>query len=195
MEETNDTEVIQESEYSQKTDFSKGEIVRAQVARCCEIRSKELREGYFNFDKLGNKVYIPDTRREWVSAVKALRNILSPEIARSKDYQQKEALFFKEEKRIFDKWSIYPEVIDEGYVTEDTTEERYVPELDEISPVRIAVNRFYADPQVRFEAVTGKHNRCFHGYWRGLAALYDLWFAELNILIDQCNYFKKGRSF
>ncbi len=82
---------IGEAEYSSKSDFSKAEVVKQQVMRCDECRSKEMKAGYFNYTSDGKKIYVPDSRKEWISAVKALRRLMEPECRKNKDFKDAES--------------------------------------------------------------------------------------------------------
>ena len=69
--EEDDGNSLDNAEYSSKSDFSKAEVVKIQVNKCNEIRSKEMREGYFNYDRFGNKIYIPDRSEEHTSELQS----------------------------------------------------------------------------------------------------------------------------
>ena len=180
IEEDNE-DVLEEAEYGSKSDFSKGEVVRIQVKKCTDIRSKEMKNSYFNYDKFGNKVYIPDSRREWVSAVKALKIILSPEIERSTDCKKKLKQLEILEKGLFEKWAIKENGI------------KFIPELDQTVELNFRQHRGYMQADnVGKTLVHGIYNENFHGYWNEMVEIYDMLFGELNILIDINSYFKKS---
>ena len=88
----------EDGDYSNKSELSKAEVVRKQVDICNAMRSKEMREGYNNYDKFGNKVHIPDSRQEFVNSVTALRIVLKPEILRNKSYFNEKSFKEKEKK-------------------------------------------------------------------------------------------------
>jgi len=182
------------SEYSPKSDFSKAEVVKSQVTKCCDIRSKEMKEGYFNHDKLGNKVYIPDSRKEFISGIKALRNLLSPEINRDKKFQEEEKKLKEKEKKSFDTWGIYPKVVNGLNITEDKTKPKYIPNVDQHSPVQYFISK-NGQQIPKIDSVIGMFNQNFHNYWNEMVEIYDELFAELNNLIDKINYFKKQTTF
>ncbi|GAH07028.1 unnamed protein product, partial [marine sediment metagenome] len=48
-----DEDIIESAEYSSKSDLSKAEKVAKQIEKCNDNRSKEMKEGYNNYDKLG----------------------------------------------------------------------------------------------------------------------------------------------
>lgn len=167
-------------EYSSKSEFSKAEVVKAQVTLCSINRSKEMREGYNNYDKYGNKIHIPDSRQEFVNSVIALRTLLKPEILRNeKTFNEK--YFIGKEKKLVEKWGI-----DNG------AGEKRIPLLDEpfMLQKKIVKERIYSG-QIAAKEIRGMYNTNFHNYWNDMVFLYDEIFAQLNILIDKCDYFKE----
>ncbi len=176
-------DILESAEYSSKSDLSKAEQVSIQIKRCSENRSKEMREGYFNYDKLGNKVTIPDSRKEWVSSVIALRLLLAPEIERGKF---KDSDFITKETDLVNTWGIT--------IRKDV---KVIPLLDEYFPTEFKVMKKdgSATGQLRTNMIKGKHNSNFHRYWDDMVKLYDEIYAALNVLVDQCNYFKQEVSY
>jgi len=141
-----------------------------------------MREGYYNYDKLGNKIVVPDSRKEWVSSVIALRLLLRPEIKRDKGKSFDGNYFDTEEKNLIDKW---------GYLI--SGDKKVIPLLDEYFPVEFQVLRRDGSStgKVKTQMIKGKFNSNFHRYWDEMVQLYDEMYAQLNVLIDQCNYFKQ----
>ena len=174
---------LESAEYSSKSDLSKAEKVANQISTCSENRSKEMREGYFNYDKLGNKVTIPDSRKEWVSSVIALRLLLTPEIQRGKI---KFGIYDEKEKKLVKHYGI-----------EITPGKKVIPLLDERFPIEFKVMKKDGSStgKIKIEMVKGKFNSNFHRYWDDMVKLYDKIYAELNVLVDQCNYFKQEVSY
>lgn len=76
-----DFEVIEPKDYSteKETAYSHSTLVMSALRKAMENRSKEMRDGYYNtkFDRLGNahKVWIPDSRQEFIESVEALKMI------------------------------------------------------------------------------------------------------------------------
>ena len=178
-----DENILENAEYSSKSDLSKAEKVSNQIERCCENRSKEMKEGYFNFDKLGNKITIPDSRKEWVSSVTALKLLLAPEISRGKFNEED---FNKREKELIKKWGVQ---ISNG--------DKSIPLLDEVFPEDFKeINKQgISTGKTKTKGIKGKHNPNFHRYWDDRVNLYDEMYAQLNVLVDQCNYFKQEVSY
>jgi len=184
-EDYNDSEDILESaEYSSKSDLSKAEKVSLQIERCSVNRSKEMRAGYFNYDKLGNKVTVPDSRKEWVSSVTALKLLLAPEISRDKTFNVED--FKKKEQALVLKWGVDIK----GGV-------KVIPLLDEDFPIDFKVIKKDGSStgQIKTNLIKGKYNSNFHRFWDDMVKLYDEIYAQLNILVDQCNYFKQEVSY
>ena len=168
---------LESAEYSSKSDLSKAEKVANQISTCSENRSKEMREGYFNYDKLGNKITVPDSRKEWVSSVTALKLLLRPEIERGKDFNIKE-------NELIEKWGV------------SINGEKRIPLLDELfEDSKIGVNKRGISTGRKDSLVKGKYNSNFHRYWDDMVKLHDEIYAQLNVLVDQCNYFKQEVSY
>lgn len=181
--EEDEEEILESAEYSSKSDLSKAEKVANQIERCSENRSKEMKEGYFNYDKLGNKITIPDSRKEWVSSVTALKLLLTPEIRRGKSFKDED--FKDKEKDLIKKWGIE--------IEKDGKKIKIIPLLDECFPIEFKVMKKDGSSigQIKTRMVQGKYNSNFHRYWNDMVSLYDEIYAELNVLVDQCNYFKQ----
>lgn len=171
---------LESAEYSSKSDLSKAEKVANQISLCNENRSKEMREGYFNYDKLGNKITIPDARKEWVSSVIALRLLLRPEILRDEKFKEKD--FIADEESLIKNWGI-----------EIGKDKKVIPLLDESFPHSFKPVRSNGVSMggTKTQMVRGKYNSNFHRYWDDMVKLYDEIYAQLNVLVDQCNYFKQ----
>jgi len=183
------------SEYSAKSDFSKAEVVRLQVQKVNEIRSKEMREGYYNSDRLGNQIYVPDSRKEFISSVKALRNLLDPEIRRDKSFQNKEEVLLKKKEGATETFGVLPVKTTGTNLIVETESKKYIPHLGEKVPVRQIIMKHYRPVSAIIEYIPGIYDRNHHNYWNFLVEVYDLLLAELNSLMDRCNYFKPGLSF
>jgi len=71
-------EVLEPKDYSteKETAYSHSTLVMSALRKVMENRSKEMRDGYWNtkFDKFGNahKVWIPDSRQEFIESVESL---------------------------------------------------------------------------------------------------------------------------
>ena len=183
-------------EYSLKSDFSKPKLVEEASRKIMEFRSKEMKKGYFNFTKTTdgeeNKTWVPDSRRQFISAVEALKGLLYPEIQRAVKIKKVVKGIEGEKKKLFAKWSVRKRVVKESAVTE--TGEPYMPEEDEFVPIVVKEKTAYAW-KFKQEDVKGMWNNRVWNYWEGLIELYDQLFENLMQLVDNLNYFKQGASF
>ena len=181
-EDEEENENLDSAEYSSKSDYSKAEVVKMQTVVCNNLRSKEMKEGYYNYDKFGNKNYVEDSRKEWVSSVIALTNLLSPEIVEKK-YSEKIKTITDKIKKLEEKWSV------------EIQGNKRLPVLDEVAPVKVDMmkNRTFTGVSTQF--IKGYYNRNFHSYWDGLVEIYDELYSLLNKLIHSCNYFKQQVSY
>lgn len=183
-----------DGEYSNKSDFSKAEVVKQQVLRCNEIRSREMKEGYFNYTAEGQKIYVADSRKQWVSAVKALRRMLEPEARKNEEFIEKEKQIKEREKKIFDSYSYTP--MEQNIVNEGEEQRKewhtlsgavpYIPERDALITV---------EEKGKAVSKPGVWNKYVNMYWNSIVEIYDELFAALNVLIDECNYFKQKVSY
>jgi len=84
-----DLQIIEPKEYTGKKDeaYSHSALVMSALKHAKENRAKEMRDGYWNtkFDRFGNahKVWIPDSRFEFIESVEALMMI------QERDYDDK----------------------------------------------------------------------------------------------------------
>ncbi|MDD3772706.1 MAG: hypothetical protein PHC38_08635 [Weeksellaceae bacterium] len=106
-----DFEILEPSEYTGKKNevYSHSSLVMSALNRVKENRSKEMRDGYWNtkFDRLGNahKVWMPDTREEFIESVEALMMI------QERDYDEEAIKEIKKVKEALeDKFKIYCEL-------------------------------------------------------------------------------------
>lgn len=75
-------QIIDVENYGSEKDavFSYEALVMIALKKCIEAGAKEMRNGYWNtkFDRLGNahRVWIPDTRSEYIEAVQTAEDVL-----------------------------------------------------------------------------------------------------------------------
>ncbi len=188
-----------DAEYSYKSDFSKGEVVKQQVVKCNQVRSKEMKPGYFNYTPEGQKIYVPDSRKEWVSAVRALKSLLSAEIHEDKEVKKRIKKIEEKEKKLFKKYAYVPRIkkwVSKGgeeravWVKQENAAP-YIPEVDAPLPTD--------DPDAPESAsmvrMRGIWNEYVRMYWNEMVSIYDELFEVLNILIHKNNYFKQKASY
>src|SRR6056297_1237543 len=132
----NNEEVIydeNESSYNIKSPFLKGEVVKDHINRCLVCRSKEMKKGYYN-SSLSNsgeeiKEYIHDTRKTFISSVKALKALLYPEIKENSEIDNKIKEFEEAEKKIFNNYAYDELILENGKL--ESTGRKYIPEEDD----------------------------------------------------------------
>lgn len=175
--------------YSLKSPFSKGEIAKDQVNRCLIAQGKEMRKGYYNtsISNSGEEIreYIQDTRKAFISSVKALKSLLYPEIIEKDSENIKKTLIDleEEEEKLFEKYCYKEKKLVDGKPKE--TGEKYIPEEDDYLLVKIIDNSGI----VTYEKKKGVWNEISERYWNKLVELYNQVFAELNNLIHDLDYF------
>ena len=180
-------EISESAEYSPKSEFSKPKLVEEAVRKCVEARSKEMRSGYYNykFDKSTDsyvKIWIPDTRKIFDSHIKAVRNLLSPEIKADSIYLGKEKKINAEKKLLFEK-HCYTLMQKENHNWK-FTDQKVIPEHDE-EVVLITTDGFK-----RADKIKGGWNIHITTYWDEMTIGNDILFAMLNDLVSRINYFK-----
>lgn len=188
--EAGDDIVNEGAEYSSKSGFNKPELIFTTVKTCVDKRSKEMKAGYYNIhiDKQGmpSKVWIPDARQEFISAVTALKVIMSPEINEDDQYKEILRRYKEEEKRIFRQYCYhdleYKRVGGKLMMVESGR--LFIPEIN--SSVKVPNKN---NPQV-CQDVVGGWDTYINAYWNEMVQLYDLLLASLNKLIHKKNYFK-----
>jgi hypothetical protein len=188
-------------EYSPKSEFSKARVCEQAVVKCIEARGKEMRKGYWNMKlnpKTGEviKTWIPDSRKEFIGCVEALKSLLSPEIRRNPAIKKSIRKLLKKKKVAF-KLYCYEERELEWKKTEDEqtipfwvkTGRNFLPEIDEVVVVPSKNNPQSINPSKT------NWNNYINAYYDEVFEIYDKIFARLNILVDQLNYFKQQISF
>ena len=186
-------------EYTKKSEFSKAKVVEDAIRKVEECRSQEMKEGYYNYSTSPNgdmkKVYIPDSRKEFIGAVESLISILTPEIRRSNEMVKVLEYFKKNKQELFDKYAI-KRIFKNGNGLKEG--ESYIPNIDDETPSMITqldTRGFKLGSKVNYDK--GVYNYNANSYWDGIVELYDFLFAELNVLISskKVNFFKQGASF
>jgi len=186
-------------EYTKKSEFSKAKVVEDAIRKVEECRSQEMKEGYYNYSISPNgdmkKVYIPDSRKEFIGAVESLISILTPEIRRSNEMVKVLEYFKKNKQELFDKYAI-KRIFKNGNGLKEG--ESYIPNIDDETPSMITqldTRGFKLGSKVNYDK--GVYNYNANSYWDGIVELYDFLFAELNVLISskKVNFFKQGASF
>ena len=178
-------------EYSSKSDFSKALIVADTMKRVLECRAKEMKKGYYNttVSNDGNeiKTWIPDSRKEFISSVNALKLFLAPEIYRSENAKKYIESFDTDEKKLFDKFCYDELTYDAKECKLKKTGDKFIPSIDYNIPYMF-VDRDRKTVYPLKEK--GLWNDKVDQYWNAMLSLYDKLFEELSCLLDSINYFK-----
>jgi len=191
-EENYNEELLEDSEYSRKSEFSKATLVQAQVGKCMELRSKDMRPGYTTWvnDK---PVIIPDSRKEFVGAIESLKNLLAPEA--DLKMEELEDDWNKAKEKIFTKYA-YKEKkgkkeLGNGKYIWIYSGNTFIPQK---GASLMCINaRFPNSEKVSY--TVGIWDAYVDAYWDELVLIADELFAELNRLIHILDYFKGGMSF
>jgi hypothetical protein len=187
-------EELEDSEYSRKSEFSKATITQTQVSKCLELRSRDMRPGYttWSSDKSGSfkPTVVQDSRKEFVSSVEALKNMLAPEIDQKKPELEE---LYNEAKEISFKKYAYHEKI--GKVWKDGkaiwkySGRIFMPQKG--TPILCNDGR----PLSTGTSINpNAWDHLIDAYWDELVDYADELFAELNRLIHILDYFKGGTS-
>ncbi len=178
-------------EYSSKSDFSKALIVADTMKRVLECRAKEMKKGYYNttFSSEGNeiKTWVPDSRKEFISSVNALKLFLAPEILRSERATAFIKKFKEQSDILFEKFCYDELVFDAKVIKLKKSGNKFIPPIDYKSPYMF-IDR---DRKTTYPLEQkGMWNDKVGQYWNAMLDLYDCLFEELSCLLDSINYFK-----
>lgn len=190
-------ELLEDSEYSKKTEFSKAEISSTHVKNIFLLRSEDMRPGYTTWvpDKTGTlrPQVIPDVRKKFIGAVESLLNFLTPEIELKKlnikeNYEKKKQELFERfcyHERTGKQWN------EEKQIFEWTTSgESFIPQKGAVVLMEDKQYPYSMD----YFLVTGGWDTKVDAYWDKMVDLADDLFRELNKLIHTLEYFKGGIS-
>jgi hypothetical protein len=186
--------------YNPKSEFSKARVTEQALNICMAKRSKEMIKGYWNTkvtkEGMPIKTWIPDARKEFISSVKALLSLLSPEIIKGIDFDKKlnrDRLYYKtrigellkKEGELFDKYSYAEQamIVENNSYKWTKTDNKYIPDVDESIVMPDARN-----PKMG-KSIIGYWNQKVNLYWNEMLILYDKIFSELNCLIHDLDYF------
>lgn len=190
---------------SSKVEFSKPLLVMEALRVCFKIRAQEMRKGFIQekFDKFGNvlREVIPDSRKQFISSVKALRGLLSPETTADKIYMEKEKALIQKLKEAFDKYSYKPfsmkVVVDENDVFKNKKRIPYIPEgtlgyIPEAGSTIELLSKGVGNSVLISRK--GGWDIKTDAYTDECLIVYDEIFEELNQMVGRTNYFKKKKQ-
>jgi len=189
--EDDDDNLIDDVEYSRKSEFSKATVVKEAISKIQETRSQEMKPGYWNILTLPNgsvkKSYFPDARKQYIGSVEYLKGLLGYEIKASAIAKKAIEEFNKDKKTIFDKYSISAQFDDK---------EKYISEVDEIFPIEVAVkDKMGRTIKKVWVEKKGLYNWKVQRYWDNMVEIYDKLFNALNLLIAEKEFFKTKSSY
>lgn len=196
--EDDEDNIIEESpEYSPKSDFNKAKLADDAVRKCIEVRGQEMKAGFWNtkLTREGQPIreWKEDSRKAFISTVKALRALLNPETRRDKIFP----VFEKDiEAKLKALWDLYAYEEWATTLKEDSrvyggipifkkSGRKYMPEIN--SEVNIQTNPFAK----HMSPIRGGWDLQVNAYWDQVLDVYDKIFAALIDLSDRCNYFKQ----
>jgi len=157
-----------------------------------------MKPGYHNFkvDKFGNaiKTWIPDARKIFIGAVTGMIGLLAPEISKSERMNEIMEEFETRKQNIKQKY-IYKERrrvrLENGNGAWKLTGREYLPEIDEGLPIEDKQHPLSS----KWDTAIGMWDKQVNAYWDEMVELFDDMFGELNVLVDELNYFKSKASF
>ena len=186
-------EPLDDSEYSVKGDFSKATLIQNHLAKCLELRSRDMRPGYTTYVQ-GKPVIIPDSRKEFAGSIEALRNILSPELA-------------SKQPQINPQWETWKEKLFKRFAYPERKRKKFIIETDGVAVWEYTGKVFLpqkatsikvSDPQhpnsIQTTFMVGAWDDKVDAYWDEMVLGCDELFAELNDLIHELDYFKGASS-
>lgn len=175
-----------DAEYSSKSDFSKADLAFECFKKVFFLRAVEMRKGYYNYTYLkdGNelKTWVPDSRKEYISSVKALKLILSPELQNDPEINKKIAALLNLEEKIWEKFAYNELAINHETGNYEETNVVFMPEPDTSVVIKQGEDKYVE--------VEGAWALKIEHYWNALVEVYDNIFSQLNLLIHKNNYFK-----
>lgn len=182
------------AEYSRKSGYDKSDVVKQQVLRCNELRSKEMREGHTLrvMDNKGNLkiIDVPDNRQPYVGSVTALKQNLLPEITNNKKYIDLVKKNEEKEKELFEQYK-YKEMelklINRKKILVYTGRE-FIPKKGAV--LVVGTIRTATTP-IKENKVEGIWDNKVNAYWDERVLISDELFGILNLLIDSVEYFKE----
>ncbi len=203
------------AEYSAKSDFSKPKIVFTANEICIQLRSKEMKRGYFNTtiskDGLPIRTWVEDTRKAYCSSIIALSSLLTPEILEDDSFSEQEKKFKDNPKnkdkvyknpidkveedidKCFKKYAYYvlePKNIN-GNINYIKTDKYFMPEVDEV----VSIRKVFPDFSEELIESPGCWNKYINAYWNEMVIHQDKLFKELMRIIHRKNYFKNKGGF
>ncbi len=166
------------------------ESIEDAIKVCFKLRALEMKAGYFNTkkDSFGNitSVWIPDTRKTFISSVEGLICLFNPEILRDKETKEAYNKLLEKKKELFDKYA-YDEKKkekDSNRIVWKANGNKFIPEIKET--VCITTGGIGT-------LVVGGWDSNVNTYWNEMLILFTDFFSTLNILYDNLKKLKARR--
>ena len=190
-EEEDGDNLIEDVEYSRKSEFSKATVVKEAISKIQETRSQEMKPGYWNIITLPNgsikKSYFPDARKQYIGSVEYLKGLLGYEVNASSKGKDAIKKFTNDKKTIFDKYSV---------IAQFDPKEKYIPEVDEVFPIEVILkDKMGRSLRKIWTEKQGIYNWKVQRYWDNLVEIYDRLFDALNLMIAEKEFFKPKSSY
>jgi len=179
--------------YSDKSEFSKSRVAQESLQVCFKLRATEMKKGYWNetTNKQGDKIrtWVPDARKNFISAVDGLRAILYPECLSNNEMSKIIKQFNVDKLALFNKYAyeeLTPAKNEQGLFLMKTGN-KFIPEEDyEVPFIETVINQ-----GKRVSKLKGLWNQRIELYWMEMLSLYDELFSQLNLLLSNIGYFAK----
>ena len=177
--------------YNLKSAFVKGEVAREHVTKCLISRSVEMKASYFN-SSISNsgeevKTYIPDSRKAFISSIKALKILLYPEILEEEGVKSEIGKIEEKEKYLFNKFCYEEKILSDNKLI--ITGNKFIPETD----ASLIVKTIDRDGVLNNDYLKGAWNDKISLYWEKMIDIYDDLFSTLIKLIHKKDYFNPER--
>jgi len=183
--------------FTSKEGVSKRDLVMEALRDCRQKRAQEMKRGYFNtkFDKQGNtwKVWIPDTREEYINSIRALSILLTGDF--DSDYKTKKKVIEEKGNEAFKKygWKIFKtkRVPQKDVYQGFSYQKEYTGEI--IMPTAEEDDMIDIDSKGKSKKVSWKANE--ERYMQTLVLIYDELFSEIVLLLERRKYLQRKRKF
>lgn len=179
----------EEANYDRNAVFQKGAVVDFAIRDCYTKRAKEMMSGYFNVtitkDGEEKKEYINDSRKTFISSVKGLMVLLTPEILNPENKTILDSItaFEKSSEDNFNKYCYEEQEIKNGILI--PTGFKFIPEEDESLIAKVQ----NADGTRSFQKIKGLWNNKIKRYWDEEVEIWTAILGTLSKLIHMENYF------
>ena len=161
-----------------------------------------MRAGYINekFDKLQNVIreFIPDSRKAFISSIKGLKSILSPEAKEDNKFKEVEKKIKKDLENAFNKYSYkqysFKFVVNKNDQFKNKIRVPFLPDNSIAFMPELGSTIDILSPNLqKIISKKGGWDLQVNAYVEECILIYDNLFAELNNLVKRTGYFKKRK--